>query len=208
MSDELLRLRLYVVDLDLRQSAQRTAVGDCRVGLGRVDVHAQQCLVADDENGVAQFQHSLQRRAGVELLAADQELRAVAVLAFAAIVERRCRPRPRPLGVLDSERRQRGEVAAQVAQRAFQHDVQPLPAGIDDTGLLQRRQEARRLRYGVLRGVDARGEDALEIPTQLPRALAGGGRNGAHDGENRPFDGMADGAVGAQGRLVEGGDEV
>jgi hypothetical protein len=90
-----------------------------------------------------------------------------------------------------------------VTQAPWKQAEQALPAGIDDAGLAENRQQRRRLRDGLLRGVDRRRQHDLDVVRLL------GGRDGrlgrlADDGEDRALDRLRHRAVGRLRALLEG----
>ena len=149
-----------------------------------------------------------EHRLVAEALVAQAGARRCAVLRRrSAVPSGRAGRRPRPPRRPGS--RGAGAVTSPVrnAMRALEHPEQALPAGVDDAGLAQDRQERRRLRDGRLGGLDRRRHDRLEGPLAL-RAHDGGRRGLADDGQDRALDRLGDGAVGRLRALVERVREV
>ena len=82
----------------------------------------------------------------------------------------------------------------EVEERALEEPVEPLPARIDDAGLAQDRQQARRPRDRLLGGVERGGQDGLDVVVALGGLDRGIGRL-ADDRQDRALDGLGDRAV-------------
>ena len=89
----------------------------------------------------------------------------------------------------------RRRLADEVEERALEQAVEPLPARIDDAGLAQDRQQARRSGDRLLGGVDRRGQDGLDVVVALGGVDRGIGRL-ADDRQDRALDRLGDRAVG------------
>jgi hypothetical protein len=92
-------------------------------------------------------------------------------------------------------------------QRSLEQPVQALPAGIDDPGLAQDREQARRLRDGPFGGLRRRREDRLDVVVALGR-LDRPGRRLADDGQDRPLDRLRHRAVGGLRPLAQRMGEI
>ena len=86
-------------------------------------------------------------------------------------------------------------LADEVQQRALEQAVQPLPARIDDAGLAQDGQQARRPGDRLLGRVERGGQDRLDVVVALGGDDRGVGRF-ADDRQDRPLDRLGDRAVG------------
>ena len=155
-------LVVEVLDGDPAQSAERQAVADDEVRSLVVDVDLERPGVAGDEH---RFADRLEMRPdGVEIEAAagrrlEQEHRLVAE-ALVGMGDERGRLRwlgPAARAALAGASPRRWSSAP------WKQAIQPLAAGVDDAGLAQDGEQARRPRDRLLGAVDRRRQDGLDI---------------------------------------------
>ncbi len=168
VSDEARRavghLLVHVGHVEARHLADLLEERHRALGVVGVHVHAQRAVVADDQHGVAQVLEQRREGPGVEALAGDGEVGAVAEARGLVLgaVERGGR-------VLVVELR-RG-VGAQPGQAAGEDHGEPVGAGVHHAGLAQDRELLRPALHGLL----ARLEGVLEhLGEQLVLLLDGG----------------------------------
>ena len=211
----LLDLLVHVGDVEARDRADAVEEVGRALRLVGVDVDLQRVGVADHEHGVAEALEARDPRAGLEILARDGEVRAVAVGASSCA-----------RGCVIARRRvvlqRRRLVAAQRRDHAREDDRQAVAAGVDDAGVAQDRQQLGAALDGRLAGVERvlehvgehlvlrRVVDAVLQPRlghvrDLTRRAGG---HLAHDREDRALGGVANASVGAvRGAGHGGGDQ-
>ena len=96
-----------------------------------------------------------------------------------------------------------GALPDEVQQRALEQPIQPLPARVDDPGLAQDREQARRPRDRLLGAVQRRAQHGLDVVVPF-RGGHGGRRRLADDRQDRAFDGLGDRAHRPSARLRTG----
>ena len=133
-----------------------------------MDVDLERPAVARDEDGLADRLEVVADGVDVEAARAvrlEQEHRLVAEpLVGVGDEGRRLDPGP---GVRPVARGARRRLPDEVEQRALEQPVQPLPARIDDAGLAQDGQQARRPGDRLLGRVERRGQDRLDVVVAL-----------------------------------------
>ena len=80
-------------------------------------------------------------------------------------------------------------------QRALEQPVDPLPAGVDDAGFAEDREQRRRSGDGLLGRLDGRGQDGLDVVRLLGGHDRGLGRLADHR-QDRALDRLRNRAVG------------
>ncbi len=205
-------LRVHVVDLDLVDGAQLESFAEDDPGVVGVHVDLDHVLVADHEGAVADGRQERLERGLVDGLSGDEQAGAVAVHGEL----RRCGGRRRlrgaaPLPRAQGDPRQRdGDVGVHefgdAGREAAEEHEKPVPAGVDDAGLLQGRQLLGRL-------LDRHSAGLLDRHEQLVEAQRVGHalrrlRHLADHGEHGALDGLLDGAIGAGGAFGESFFEI
>ena len=130
----------------------------------------------------------------------EQEHRLVAE-ALVGVGDERRRPCGAGVGAIAGGARRR--LPDQVEQRALEEPVQALAAGVDDAGLAQDREQARRPGDRLLGGVDRGRQHGLDVVVALGRDDRRVGRL-ADDGQDRALDRLGDRPVGGPGALATG----
>ena len=203
-------LVVEVLDGDPAERPEGQAVADDEVRSLVVDVDLERPRVAGDEHRLADRLEVVADGVDVEALVAarpQQEHRLVAE-ALVGVGDERAGlgARARRPGRARAGDPDRG-LAGEVQERALEQPVQALPAGVDDAGLAQDGQQARRPGDRLLGRLEGRGQDDLDVVVALGGRDRRGGRL-ADDREDRALDRLGDGAVGRLGALAQGVGQV
>ena len=186
---------MHVRDLDAFDDTDRGRERERPSGLVGVHVNLERGRIADDEERVAHLLELGLERGGVEVLALDEEDRAVAV-ARQLLVDRVERERLRLHGCV------RYRLAGHREREAARDLDEPRPAGVDDARVAEDVEHLRRARDGVLptrehgREQVARRHAAVLLPLRFLGHLA-------DHGQHRPLDGALDRAVRGIARAAE-----
>ena len=192
-------LLVHVLDLDLVQGAELDHEMQQVAGVQRVDVHPHLVLVTHQDQGLTALLQLDPQLVRVQLVGFQNEIGAVAVSLFLAVVvdDRR---RPARGEVAQDDLRlvgiQRVTLSPEVAQRTFQQGVVTLPPGIHHAGVTQHRQQVR--------GVGHRNSGALDDAAHQFHQVGGLRDRGAPGLGGLPSDGQ-DGALNGIGHPLTRG---
>ncbi len=188
---------MHVRDLDALDRAERRRERQRGSRLVRVDMDLERRPVADDEQGVTELLELRLERVGIELVALDDEDRAVAE-GRELLVDR---VDPRFVGILCGHLR---HGLAGEGRRDAAHDLEQAgAAGIDDTRLAEHGQLLGRAGERLLAARDEHAEELENRQAGVGRVLPLLGELPDH-GQHRSLDGSAHSAIGGIARAAEG----
>ena len=195
---KLLVLRVHIDNVDARERARRGAEAEQRAGVFGVRVNANGAVVADDDGGRGGGHDALAQRVGVQAFAEHDELRAVAVHLLFGVLEEFAADGGggRALRGGDAEVRL---LSGGAGGHAREEGDDALPSGVHDARLFE---DGQLLRRALQRGFGGGAGRAK----RFGGGFAGRGvRPGAHHGEHRALDGVADGLIARVGGGAERG---
>ena len=178
---------MHVGDLDPVDRAPRRPEPERRSRVVGVHVHLERARIADDEKRIAEPLELALEFVGVEPLPLDHEHGAVTVLRELLVHGFE--------GERDRVRRRLQDGLARDGGTHPANDLeQPCPAGIDDPGLLEHREQVRCAGKRLLTARDDEGEQLGPLePARLGRLRRLG--HLPNHGQHRPLDRAANGAV-------------
>ena len=201
-------LVVEVLDADPAQRADAQPVPDDEVRSLVVDMDLERAAVAGHEHRLADRFEVVADGVDVETARAvglEQVHRLVAEpLVRVGDQGRWLDPGPGVRALAGGARRR---LADEMEERPLEQAVEPLPARIDDAGLAQDRQQARRPGDRLLGGGERGGQDGLDVVVALGGLDRGVGRL-ADDRQDRAFDGLGDRAVRGLGPERQGVGQV
>ena len=187
---------VHVRDLDALDGAQRDRGRERRARVVRVDVHLERRVVADDEQRVAHLLERRLERRLIELVALDDEHRAVAVLRELLVDRVEAQRLARDLRRRAAARRLRSNAMPRTISTSPAPPASTTPASRRTSSISGVRDER------VLPSPQGRGEQLVrrELAVLALLRLLG---HLADDGEHRPLHGPLHGSVGGVARAPE-----
>ena len=188
---------VHVFDHHIGDEAQAHGVTEHDAGIGHMDVHLDQRLIALDEGAITQRRDPLANGGHVQGCALDQELHVEAIeqgrdlaLTFGGLRRDRRRCRRRRPGSFS-----RGLFAGERAVHALQNKEKPFAAAVHLARLRQDGEQFGRVGHGFIGRAHGAGHDEPQIILQGRGAL-GGGRGFPHHRQDGALDGPVDAFVG------------